>query len=1521
MYFENEPVDLFPEVESPETGSNNPVNEASADRTSRLAALAGLGASEQAGSIFDTLQERADLYKSKIEQFGDQDVRLEASSRLQESKLRALSDVIKEALPEGDQELTAGAVQAYTNLAAMDVQEDASYALEQQAVERIQNLAAMGDTTQARVLLGNLERGNALDVIRDINAKRMILDNMIDKAQVAVEDQGILRHVSDFLLGFIPLNASLSAGGNVEIEKGLKNWYDGVLSGQRLRREADSLWDMPISEFSKFVNEDFIKNLNNNSTLLGYKNNTEYLNLLTQLGDRTSEAWVTNSFNAVDNFGFIPFTKIGKSALGMTGALVRNGARREASELTAKAALDVLQDSTEAAARSGVSVDEVKQALSVKAVNPDGSELSVGIATDADAALERGKALLAMRPQLEATARLNPDEVNHAVSVVTQRLERQFGREIKDVDVVSQPLSDGTQTNRVAFTLGKKSGGGFATEAQANRYLGSIGESGVAQVDESGQWFARVEIDMPETGFYTNLLNVKTPSPMRFVLGSRNVGDIDLANAAQVAGNKQAALMRTLVEPYQKTFRSLSRTEKESIGQVLQAGEGLGKWFNDDQIETLYQRRWNRAPTRRELEAYQAARDINDIEFALRNDDIYKQRVTRGYRTVSFELPNRGSVERVNAIIDRELKEIPKNRVYDVSTDTHYTRGNPLTPAMWERLKSQGYMLVNTEVPETLGDGSKVKQFLMKGNHVSVENLRRDQVAYRPGGHRMYRGKYFVKQTVRGVQPDTMEEFLDNPNTFIVAETRAEARKWADTMEAARLAYIRNEGLDVIDEILGGFPNMPDAEEFARLIEEGKIAKNTKIDVYFDREMPEEYLSDGQTMKFFDEDETGFNGFLRTTGRMYTGRKGDHLPDYMGNSAPTLDPFQTIDKSLMNISSLSSFSDFKQEAVERWMSTFGKELDVRDIPEDASRMKLFMEAPLKKGGNLTQQRVRNAALAQRDIIKRNLNWKTERDLAGEQWNRRIGDWVAGSRVDGVIPDVRKRAAQWWQDSNPVSALRGFAFDLKLGLFNIAQLPLQISTAVAATTMSPKAGMQGWAMIGPMRFMMGARNLSKEAFENRMDELVKRGVHELGGFKDAKEFKAFTRSAVNSGFFDVGGNHALLDYYGPSAAMDGFQSGVSRLRDAGRFAFFEAERWNRIVAWRIGWDEVVGRGLKPGTPEFNKALAGRSEEFAMNMSRESQAYWQRGILSIPTQFWAYNARMLEAMTVGNFTTAQKLRLIAGQSLLAGSAGIPGAALVSEMLKGQTGETPNMDSTDPLEKSLAVLDRGLLDTAIYHMTGADVLAGRRWGTGTWLGDTVQDIFGMSQYGETSAAELLGGATFSILGQTGKTLQPVIEYMTAESGDESRPLGPDALRRVALNVSSISNLLKAEMVYNYGMYVSNSGSVQVDNLPSQTSFAVAIGIQPAEMAELATAKAKTDRTNKTVKEAAKVIRDYRTKMLNQPDQVETLSEEVNAFVRLLPADIRQRALAQAHGQIQPSMYASYMARLEKENNGSPD
>jgi len=838
-----------------------------------------------------------------------------------------------------------------------------------------------------------------------------------------------------------------------------------------------------------------------------------------------------------------------------------------------------------------------------------------------------------------------------------------------------------------------------------------------------------------------------------------------------------------------------------------------------------------------------------------------------------------------------------EDRVFNIHEQTMYGKKNPLTDAEIERLKQEGYVLVNMEKTVKLADGSEVRSFLTKMSDVKVEPLLRQQIGYRAGGHRIYRGKYFAKQAVFGVQPDG-EKFAKNPSTYIVGQTKAEVEYWVNRMEAARQLYLAGErDGSVLAKILP--PNMS-GDDFIRNMDGSVYEKDTPFRVAYDREELPDYHQASGWIDMRDVEETSIEGYLRTNGRMYYGGKGEHLKDFQGAMAPTLDPYEAINQSLVNVANITSFSDYKISAAERWMKTFGDYLEKRP----SSPMDALTNGNLQIGA---PEYIRQQAEAQRDIIKRTLGWRTEFDRQKEIYTRRLSEWVAGNDPYSVRDKATAAALTWWNDKNPVRALRGVAFDLKLGLFNVAQFPLQTATMAAAIALNPKAGLEGMHMIMPMLYGY----FRKGAGEETLNTLIERGMVKTGGFSTADEFKAFMKSAKNSGFFDVGGSHILINSYGPNAAA-GVLSSDGAFRQAGRFWFYEAERWNRTVAYKMAWSDAVERyGAKAyKSNDFIRYVSGRAEDYSFRMSEQSAAYWQKGLLSIPTQFWAYNARMLEMMLGKEFTGVQKARLVLGQTLLYGTAGIPVAPYVAEKIKEHTGAAPKIGSM------MSYLDRGILDNALYAATGIDALVSKRVGTGAFWTDTLKDMFGASAYGEKSFMDVMGGATYSI-GKAGfETILDVAGYAAAESGGDM-PLTSEAFMRLASNISTISNIQKAYLVHQYGTYVTSKGTTVVSGLPSQDAWAVALSFAPGELDEVAALKAFHDNRKEQVTEATRVLSNYRTRMINEPDHRREIMEEVNAYSRMLPPDIRIDAIQRSQNYLTPSLLDSLSQQVERDKN----
>lgn len=1504
----------FANVPDP-TSSEAPVAPLARFRQAQVAAMANLN--PQSEDLFQEFQALQEQYQANIEQFGEGAQRASAAHQQvirNVKNLQELSQTNESSDPTG--QLQAQARQAVDVELNADISRREKAALEQEAVDRVMDVAGT-DPEQATLLLNLMEFGSPLDQIRDMNTKQLILQREIDRAQSDYSQQAWYRHVTDFLLENIPLNASMGFTGNVTTEG-----YDGmvsnlmsqVFSGGRRRAEAASLWNMPAEDFGDYVREQLLPAVDRNSSFFldKYQSNTERLNILSGLSN-TPRAGETNTWNAIDNVGLLAggSFKVGKAAVSVPNMLMRMGGRKQAGAAMAQAAAALAREGTEEAVqRAGMqSADELTDALLPTSSRPGPAAAIVGPHAIANNILAKASEIMEQMPTWLQPGRFTDTaEYERAVNQFIDQQSQRFNSSVVDTAVQTVRTNDGSAVTAVEFTLGKKGGDGWIRESDAQTHARGLGfaDSDLVQ-GEDGKYFVKITRNMPETGVYTNPLNVQTNNIVkRFLSGARERSDINLANMAQRSEGARNRIINDAVRVLWKEVR-VDPVSRERLANLWQVGENQGKWWNLDEANSLYQRTYGRDISQREWLAYQGLRQINDIEYIVRNDMVWKEKVLRGAESGTIDLGYR-QLDGANMIFDENFTKGMKGRGLNVSDGTQYT--DEMTAQEIESLKNQGFIRVHLDEDIEAPDGSRVHSLIVRRQDVLRERLRRTQLAYRAGGHRIYEEKYFAKQTRRGTQADG-SEFFDSPNTYMVG-TRAQVAEWTDVMNSLRVAVRDNPSITAadLDAIVGGRVGYPTGEQFLQGVTDGTYRTDFEFGNYFDRELPKEY--DAVQSPFVDTEEDGITSYMRTHGRLYYSQKGQKgLVDWQGEQAPTLDAWQSTNQAFLNIANMSSFSDYKLSSVERWVNTFGGYLEPN--PALKNNMQRFMDGKISAGAK--RDGVEQAMLDQRDIIKRNLGWKTEWDMQVQQQQRKLAEWVMGTDPKSLRHGASRATMNFMEENNPLQFMRGLAFDLKLGLFSPVQLFLQSGTMVAMTAIDPIGGLKGLRS-GPLlrSFMMW--NKGDDVFIN---DAIKRGLHEAVDMKDPEEFRAFMGAAKSSGFFSINDSHSLINSMGPGSAYNITKNKMDEFRQAGRFFFNEGEMWNRLVAYRSAWDHT--RRAFPDidsltTDDFLNRVAGRAEDLAMSMSRTSQANWQQGLASLPTQFWAYQARMMEAMMSGvtgkgRFTRQESWNLMLSQMFMYGAAGIPLAPVISDLIKQKTGEAPELHSLGGL------IDRGVMDQLWGAVTGSDMLISDRLGTGGWLGDTVGSLMGLSKYGEQSTADILGGATFSIANDLREDILPILKYSLHEAGGPATgPLTERAVTNLARNITSLSVGFKVNAILKYGHFIDSSGKVVVDGVPSSSAFGVILlGAQPGQTDDISAMASYYKNKKDAVDEASKVIQQYRQELFNHPDRVDELSSEINLFVNLLDEDIRTSAIEQAHDATDPSLYASYANRRERD------
>lgn len=1018
--------------------------------------------------------------------------------------------------------------------------------------------------------------------------------------------------------------------------------------------------------------------------------------------------------------------------------------------------------------------------------------------------------------------------------------------------------------------------------------------------DVSGQWFIKSRVNVREEGFMTAPLN--TPEN-NFFSGLRSDArrmDRSAQAKAVSAGLSAGQLQRAINREIKNVLRGLSRAEKRSLDEVIRKGQNESKWYNTREFNVLYERAHGEAPSPKVERAYNAYKLFNDVEYLERNDELYKSLVVRGHESVEFTVAGRMKFNGT-AVVDANPRLKPAERIFNVSDGVHYSTENHLSSEQFRRLIDDGYMLVKAREPFTFPDGVVVRNFLVKRGDISRRPLEKMQLGYKAGGHRAYTGKYFAKQATEGVQPDTGQRFLKNPNVFRTGNNPNRLRDWAAAMNRAIDDY--NAGIldpsHYDDNVFATLDDLsfPSGEEFLEAVEKGAIDRKNHIEIVGDREMPAAYSTAREDVaRFVDEEESATTGYYRTTGRLYDSRRGEHLLDESGEFAETVDPWETMNKAMANISRMTSFSNYKMSTIERFSKTYGPHLALRDL--DNTSPQALISAEVKQG---TPPSLYRRIRAEQEGIKRILSHETEWERGTRMASREMAEWVLGD-ARGGWRETAHDFVYWLKRNDPVRFLRALAFDVKLGLFNVSQFLLQSATIAASVSIHPTHGLAGMRSMVPTF----AYTMSQGA-ENVLDVLAKRSW-KAAGFESEREFKDFHRFLNRTGFMNVGNTQLMINDFGPNRVF-GAAGAIDAVREKGRSLFYGAEQLNRAVASRMAYELLKEQGVEFGTATFRERFIGIADDLTLNMTAESAAAFQHGLLSIPTQFWAYNVRMMDAMFGGNFTKAQRARLITSQFMLAGAGGVPVVDALADYLKRtyppeidpETGEIENR-----IEGLMGLLDRGVIDKALYEVFGADVRFGERVGTGAFLTNTIKDIFGMGEYGEKSPIEALGGATFSISTSIGETIGNVAKYAYAETGGNGNyEITRESLLKMAMNVSSISNTVKGLLAYNYGIYKSNSGNLQATDLPQADAFWVALGLRPQELDELSSIKNYLDNKEDSIKEAANQVRLWRTEAFRSPDKFNENMEKVNTFMALLPADVRQDVLRRTNRITDDSFY----------------
>lgn len=988
-----------------------------------------------------------------------------------------------------------------------------------------------------------------------------------------------------------------------------------------------------------------------------------------------------------------------------------------------------------------------------------------------------------------------------------------------------------------------------------------------------------------------------------------------------------------------KSIKRLDRYLASNRDQMyLENGHPRYGKFDRDVGE--FDRNWTsfhgKPPTEQERIAYFSAVQLNDWDYVMRNLGLYRDKARQGIEKFAFnhsitdETSGEKAVVKSPMIEGRVTKDIPWADVEDANIAVIDRNGN-------KRVLSKNTMTGSerAEITNAINiDGHKVIQVAnplekrlrgVVGSDQSVhfivapeferKALDWQQLPYRAGGHTEYLHEHWVSQpSIRRAGDQFIYEGDNNALNFA---TEAEARKYAEKMETAR-KMLKDGNVSHLDNFLQ--TNLPwTREEFTRMFQEQTLKDGTKLPARFSLEDPFAHRSSGRNVldahpdvaKLYpnvrNEVRSSYNLYgqidkkfaSERDGPVMTVRErtGDNEPAFKLEPAKRIDPLTTMNRAMANVMRSRYLNDYKIKSVEDFIEEFADLMKVEGGKAEIRKNPVFYlhEAPWD---NQFPDKARLAAgkNAQRAIINL-LGSQTE--LGG---NLR---WAREQMMNAVYNNFGQKASDYVSEhllpvlKDPFKYARNVAFHSKLGLFNPVQMFLQSQTLLHAIAITPQHAYPGMAAASLMRYL--TMTADKSTIEHFAQIASK-----FGWTKE--DFLESYAGLKRSGLWNVEGEVALKDdIFDPKI----FKGKWGSFLDKGTFFFREGERVVRLTAWNAAYREW--KVANPGKLLNDKAIAEiltRQNTFGVNMTRASSSAWQQGLWSIPTQFFAYQARLAEQLLGKRLTQAEKARVM---TMYAGMYGVPtatGAATFAYPWYDDMREEAlnrGVDLTAPMNKAL--MD-GIPSMIIQQLTGAEPNFSQRAGPGGI--QYFKDVFKDGKVGE------LFGASPKILTQMSTAIAPVLKAVMSPftPGEDFKLTMGDAITAMD-QISTVNNVGKALFALKTGKYISQNETYLGNATTADAIMTALMGTQPLAISD-AFLKADLQKETKSMQQAVQkqVITNWRRAMQEFNAGNDTAAESYmhNAKVLMAGGDFRPDEKGKIFQQAMKG-YESFVDKMNRE------
>lgn len=404
---------------------------------------------------------------------------------------------------------------------------------------------------------------------------------------------------------------------------------------------------------------------------------------------------------------------------------------------------------------------------------------------------------------------------------------------------------------------------------------------------------------------------------------------------------------------------------------------------------------------------------------------------------------------------------------------------------------------------------------------------------------------------------------------------------------------------------------------------------------------------------------------VRDSGNLKTlrdeGTQGNPLYKYV--AADYVDPIPTMNRALNRAINSTFMDDYKIYAVEHWLTEAIPHLKASENEVRSSPFYHFNTASDKGAFKPdTPEAVRWNLLSNRYKINQFVGTPSSMDTAihgltqllADKFYERFGPEATRSGLAKAATIVPLWALD--QIKQPVSAIRSFAFNAKLGVFALPQFIVQAQTYTTIAALNPRQ-----AMAGTYAYMLHSwsRINSHPEVLQAMDKYASK-MRMFGSSWKPGEWLEARRELARTGFENVGGEHAIAD---DAMQYKTIKNEWNNFLSAGQVFFREGEKASRIGAYYTAFKEFRDANpVKIITDADRQKILQKADLLTVNMSRASSSALHGGVLSLTTQFLSYQLRMAELFfgkRIGETTAERTLARARLMTMYAAMYGAPSA----------------------------------------------------------------------------------------------------------------------------------------------------------------------------------------------------------------------------------------------------------------------